>query len=261
LAEATLMVTGGKRATPIVLHADRHALEKRSVIAVAPEAPEARSLIGCGGALLAHRVIIVDPETRARCEDGQIGEVWIQGPSVAAGYWGREAQTRDVFRARVAGEEDARAPDAEYLRSGDLGFLRHGELFVTGRAKDLIVVSGRNHYPQDLERSAEESHASVRPGCCVAFPIDVDGREQPVIVAEIDPRRETGSAVADAGRTIRSAIWQEHDLAVYDVALVGPGVIPKTSSGKLQRFACKAAYMESTLDVTWSLRNQGSERA
>ncbi|MET7891272.1 fatty acyl-AMP ligase [Streptomyces mirabilis] len=234
LAEATLIVTGGSVDTPPTLAAapgsERH-------VGAADAAA-----VGSGRPIPGTTVVIADPERREELPEGEVGEIWVSGAGVAKGYWRNALATRDTFRATLKGRPD------RFLRTGDLGFLREGELFVTGRLKDLMVIDGRNHYPQDLELSAEMSHGALRPGCTAAFSVDggVEG-EQPVIVAETAP-----DAAVDSERiteVIRSAIGEAHGLAVRDVVLVHPGTIPKTSSGKIQRHASRAAYLADALAV------------
>ncbi|WP_373464582.1 hypothetical protein [Streptomyces sp. V4I2] len=167
------------------------------------------------------------------------------GASVAKGYWRNALATRETFRATLAGRA------GRFLRTGDLGFVREGELFVTGRLKDLIVIDGRNHYPQDLELSAEMAHPALRPGCTAAFSVDggdggVEG-EQVVLVAEAAP--EAAGEAEKITDLIRSAIGEAHGVPVRDVVLVHPGTIPKTSSGKIQRHASRAAHLGGTLAV------------
>ncbi|MGW1753613.1 fatty acyl-AMP ligase [Streptomyces mirabilis] len=234
LAEATLIVTGGSVDTPPTLAAapgsERH-------VGAADAAA-----VGSGRPIPGTTVVIADPERREELPEGEVGEIWVSGAGVAKGYWRNALATRETFRATLKDRPD------RFLRTGDLGFLREGELFVTGRLKDLMVIDGRNHYPQDLELSAEMSHGALRPGCTAAFSVDggVEG-EQPVIVAETAP-----DAAADSERiteVIRSAIGEAHGLAVRDVVLVHPGTIPKTSSGKIQRHASRAAYLADALAV------------
>lgn len=237
LAEATLMVTGGDVATAPTLLAAAEGT---------PNAGEAdAAAVGCGRPGPGVTVAIVHPEWHKELSDGEVGEIWVGGASVAKGYWRNALATRETFRAQL--------PDREgrFLRTGDLGFLRDGELFVTGRLKDLLVVDGRNHYPQDLELTAELSHPALRPGCTAAFSVDAgadaaDG-EQPVLVAEIAPD-DTGESekITDL---VRRAVGEAHGLSVREVVLVRPGTIPKTSSGKIQRRATRAAYLDGTLAV------------
>ncbi|MFJ1807883.1 MULTISPECIES: fatty acyl-AMP ligase [unclassified Streptomyces] len=227
LAEATLMVTGGTVGTPPVL------LETEAGAADA-------AAVGCGRPGDGVTVVIADPEERQERPEGRIGEIWVRSASVAKGYWRNTLATRESFRATLPGHE------GRFLRTGDLGFLRDGELFVTGRLKDLMVIDGRNHYPQDLELSAEMTHPALRPGCTAAFSVDsgVEG-ERPVVIAELAPE-----AVGESERItdlIRAAVGDAHGLSVHDVVLVHPGTIPKTSSGKIQRRASRTAYLDGTL--------------
>jgi acyl-CoA synthetase (AMP-forming)/AMP-acid ligase II len=183
------------------------------------------------------RVVAVDPATQRPCAPGDEGELWVEGPTVAAGYWQRPAETRETFAARLA---DGTGP---YLRTGDLGRTTpDGSVVITGRMKDLIVVCGRNHHPQDLEQAAERSHPALRPGCAAAFGVPVDGEEQVVLVHEI--RADARAAEADVVRAIRRAVADVAGLFVREVVLVAAGTIPKTSSGKLRRHACREAYLE-----------------
>ncbi|MGW7365725.1 fatty acyl-AMP ligase [Streptomyces sp. NPDC054841] len=237
LAEATLMVTGSSVEAPATL------------IEAAGTGPHAgaadAAAVGSGRPGPGVTVVIADPERHEELPEGEVGEIWVGGASVAKGYWRNALATRGTFRATLKGPETG---SVRFLRTGDLGFLRDGELFVTGRLKDLMVIDGRNHYPQDLELSAEMSHPALRPGCTAAFSVDsgVEG-EQTVIVAETDPEVPGGSEkITDL---IRSAIGEAHGLSVHDVVLVHPGTIPKTSSGKIQRGASRAAYLDGALSV------------
>ncbi|MFE0512309.1 fatty acyl-AMP ligase [Streptomyces sp. NPDC058964] len=232
LAEATLMVTGGSVDTPPTL------LEPD---ATGPHAGETdAAAVGCGRPGPGVTVAIADPERQEELPEGEVGEIWVGGAGVAKGYWRNALATRETFRATLPGHE------GRFLRTGDLGFLRDGELFVTGRRKDLIVIDGRNHYPQDLELSAELSHPALRPGCTAAFSVDsgTEG-EQAVLVAELSP--DAAGESEKVTDLVRSAIGEAHGLSVRDVVLVHPGTIPKTSSGKIQRRATRAAYLDATL--------------
>ncbi|MFJ3307064.1 fatty acyl-AMP ligase [Streptomyces sp. NPDC086549] len=232
LAEATLMVTGGAVDTPPTL------LEPDGT---GPHAGEAdAAAVGCGRPGPGVTVAVADPERQQELPEGEVGEIWVGGASVAKGYWRNALATRETFRATLPGHE------GRFLRTGDLGFLRDGELFVTGRRKDLIVIDGRNHYPQDLELSAELSHPALRPGCTAAFSVDLAAEgEQTVLVAELSP--EAAGESEKVTDLIRSAIGEAHGLSVRDVVLVHPGTIPKTSSGKIQRRATRAAYLDGSL--------------
>ena len=251
LAEATLMVTGSKAggAPGPDVHDSSPGLTPatRPAQFLHPDLPGSRELVSTGRPGDGMTVVIADPERCSEITDEQVGEIWVAGPSVARGYWRQEQATKDVFHAAL---DDGRAG---FLRTGDLGFLRGGELFVTGRLKDLLVIDGRNHYPQDLELSAERAHSAIRPGGVAAFSVDgheIDGAggEQPVVVAEVPPSK----AATDADEicaAIRGAVGSEHGLSLRSVVLVAPGGVPKTSSGKLQRSACRAAFLQGTLRV------------
>jgi len=243
LAEATLMVAcGPSQGGAKVRHFDKADLAARKVTPLAADAPGAVSYVACGTPCHEQRVLIVNPDTCVACAPGDAGEIWVQSPSVALGYWGRAEATENTFRARLQGEDVG-----DCLRTGDLGFMQDGQLFVAGRIKDLIIIDGKNHYPQDLERSLELAHAALRVGCSAAFAVDAGEQEQLVVVAEAAPTAEgTPGAVATA---IRQRIAQEHSIRVSDVVLIKTGTIPKTSSGKIQRHACKIGYLEKNLQT------------
>jgi amino acid adenylation domain-containing protein len=243
LAEATLFVSGGEAGTvPPVARLDAAALEAHEARAAPPEdTEEARRLVSCGHAWAGQRIVVADPETGSELPAGRIGEIWIAGPSVARGYWRNPEATERDFAARL---ESGEGP---FLRTGDLGFLRDGELYVTGRLKDLIIIRGRNHYPQDLELTAERSHPDLRPGSGAAFSVEVGGEERLVLVQEVERRRRDGfEEVAEA---VRGAVAREHEVQVHEVVLVRVGSVPKTSSGKIQRSACRSLYLAGDLAV------------
>ena len=237
LAEATVFVTGGLRtAPPVVRQLDATALEHGRAAAPNTEGPNARAIVGCGRPWLGNEVRIVDSESRRPRPDGEVGEIWVAGPSVARGYWKRPAETHETFQACL--KDDDSGP---YLRTGDLGFVQDGELFITGRIKDVIVIRGRNYYPHDIEATVQAAHASLRPGCGAAFEFVRDGQPRLVIVQEID-RHSRGLDESRLLGDIRQAVAECHELQAYDVVLVEPGSIPKTSSGKVRRSSCRAMY-------------------
>jgi acyl-CoA synthetase (AMP-forming)/AMP-acid ligase II len=244
LAEATLIVSGGRKGSgERTLEVQTEALAQNDVVAAACDA-ESRTLVGCGSSAPEQRVAIVHPTTHCACAEDQVGEIWVSGPSVAKGYWGRLEDTHHTFNVYLA--ETGEGP---FLRTGDLGFLHGGELFVTGRIKDLIIVDGRNHYPQDLEQTVEECHPAVRPGCCAVFAIHGSGPERVAVVAEL--RRETNETRSfepnDVASVIKAAIARTHDIRVHEIVFLGPGTIPKTSSGKIQRHACHRELAQGKL--------------
>ncbi|MEO1131517.1 MAG: phosphopantetheine-binding protein, partial [Cyanobacteria bacterium J06639_1] len=174
----------------------------------------------------------------------RVGEIWVAGGSIARGYWQRETATADTFAARLAGKGDR-----AYLRTGDLGFLRDGELFVTGRIKDVIILWGRNHYPQDIELTVEQSHPALRAGCGAAFALDVDGEERLAIVQEVERTALRHLDVDAVVKAVREAVSAQHDIAVFGIQLIKTASILKTSSGKIQRFACRQGFRDRALDV------------
>ncbi|WP_434348439.1 amino acid adenylation domain-containing protein [Myxococcus virescens] len=244
LAEATLIVSGSEVGqAPQVASFDGQALQRGQAIPVEAGHAAAHPLVGSGRNVIDGRLAVVDPETFQLRRDGEIGEIWVSGSSVAGGYWGQPEATRRTFQARLSG-----TGDGPFLRTGDLGFLRDGELFVTGRAKDLIIIRGLNHFPQDIEFTVEKCHPAVRPGSGAAFSVEADGTEQLVIVYEVNAQRVEGSLDEVLG-AIRRAVAEHHELMASSVVLIEPGSVPKTSSGKIQRHACRAAFLADELQV------------
>ncbi|WP_198299707.1 non-ribosomal peptide synthetase [Tumebacillus avium] len=244
LAEGTLFVTGGVKLTaPVTLALDGEALEQNKVRHAPQRTDQARLLVGCGSPERTdQRVLIVNPETFAVCAEDEVGEIWVSGPSVAQGYWEAPEKTEETFGARLAMGE------GPFLRTGDLGFLVEGELFVTGRLKDLIIIRGRNHYPQDVEFTVSEAHLAVPAGAVAAFSVEVDGEERLVVVTEVERAHRKGN-LAEVTASIRQGVAEHHELQTYGVVLIKPASIPKTSSGKIQRHACRQRFLDGTLDV------------
>ena len=245
MAETTLIVTGGDRTKPPVVRPfDKNGIVQHAVVRVDKDDPNAKMLVGCGAVIDEEEVLIVHPETRRTLPDDKIGEIWINSPSCGAGYWKREQETNETFKARLN-------PDNGkiYVRSGDLGFMDRGELFVTGRLKDMIIVRGVNRYPQDIEGTVEQCHPLTRSGGAAAFAVTRWDREHLVIYCEIE-RSERGKIKSDKQEVIeaiRASVNEEHDLPPDAIVLVRAYSIPKTSSGKVQRHACKKNF-ENDLD-------------
>ena len=259
LAESTLMVTGGmKFEPPVVRSFDAASIETGSAVVRPANAPAVRRLVGSGRELDGQDVLIVDPNSCEALSPGCVGEIWVSGPSVAQGYWNRGEASAATFGAMLAQSDQTSAGQAvstwrpnpgPYLRTGDLGFFDNGELFVAGRLKDLIIIRGRNHYPQDIEHAVEEASTLVRAGSIAAFAVDVDGRERVAVVAEVERGKREPGEVANAFEAIRKRLATEHELAVEAIVLVRPNSVPKTSSGKIQRHACKRQFLDGTLEV------------
>jgi acyl-CoA synthetase (AMP-forming)/AMP-acid ligase II len=267
LAEATLAVSsGGRSYEPVLIEASMEELHEGRVSAVSSRRfARNTTLVASGPPALGTAVAIVDPHTRRRCNDGDVGEIWICSPSVAQGYWRRADDTSRVFRATIDGETSG-----PWLRSGDLGSMIDGELFVVGRIKDVLIVRGMKHFPQDLELTAERQHDAIRPGCTAAFAVEgPDGGPQIVVASEVDPRRlveermsrvllfsqasdasltpDARNAVVAVTRAVRHGIATEHGIQLHGVALLPPGRIPKTTSGKIRRHACADGWLEGSL--------------
>ncbi|WP_198299658.1 MupA/Atu3671 family FMN-dependent luciferase-like monooxygenase [Tumebacillus avium] len=236
LAEGTLLVAGGRvDDAPVVRTFAAEELEENLAVE-APLGEGSRTLVSSGNVGLTEQdVFVVDGETGARCADGVVGEICVQGSSVAQGYWQRDDLTQAAFGGGV-------------LRTGDLGFVLGGELFVTGRLKDLIIIRGRNYYPQDVEFAVQESHLAVRNPNGAAFSVEVQGEERLVVVQEIERAHRKGDP-SDVIAAIRQKVAEEHQLQVYGVVLIRPASIPKTSSGKVQRHQCKQRFLAGTLEV------------
>ena len=260
LAEAGLLVSGVRKAAlPTVCTLQSAALAQNRVVVVGSnnttELAKSQTFVGNGRAPAGLEIRIVHPETCALCPPDEIGEIWVSSPSIAQGYWQRAEQTQRAFQAYLAS-----SGEGPFLRTGDLGFWQDGELFITGRIKDLILIRGRNHYPQDVELTVEESHPALRPSCGIAFSLDTLGEERLVIVHEVE-RQFRNLDVQEVVDAIRQAVARDHELQVYAVALLKAGSIPKTSSGKPQRNACREMFLAQVLDVVgaWTLSSEESE--
>ncbi len=242
MAETTLIVSGGIReAAPISNSFNPKAIENNKVITDGGD--DNVTLVSSGKPVM-NITRIVNPETLQACGDGEIGEIWVNSPSVAQGYWNRSQLTQEIFRATLAD-----TPNTYFLRTGDLGFIHDGELYITGRLKDLIIIRGRNHYPQDIELTVENSHPALREACGAAFAVEIDGEEKLVIVYEVKRSHIRKLNVEEVTKAVSKAVLQNHELQPHAIVLLKTGSIPKTSSGKIQRHACKADYLEGSLNT------------
>ncbi|SPM33935.1 Acyl-CoA synthetase (AMP-forming)/AMP-acid ligase II [Mycobacterium rhizamassiliense] len=272
LAEATLFVsTTPPEEEPKVIHVDRDELNNQRFVEVAPDAPNAVAQVSAGKVGVDEWAVIVDPDTASELPDGQVGEIWLHGNNLGGGYWGKEAETAEVFhnilKSRVGqSHAEGAADDGLWVRTGDYGTYQDGHLYIAGRIKDLVIIDGRNHYPQDVEYSAQEANKALRTGYVAAFSVPAnqlpqavfdnphaglkfdpdDTSEQLVIVAE----RAAGTHKLDyqpIADDIRAAVAVRHGVTVRDLLLVSSGSIPRTSSGKIGRRACRAAYLDGSL--------------
>ncbi len=254
LAEATLVVSAGKKGTfPTVGMFKAHELEHNEAVETLVAEGIVNTLVSIGKSHPDQNIIIVDPETLTECKEDAVGEIWVAGPSVAQGYWQRPEENEYTFHAHL---QNGNGP---FLRTGDLGFVQNGELFITGRLKDLIIIRGSNHYPQDIEKTVEASHPTLHLNGCAAFSIEAEGEERLVIAQEVE-RTALSSNLDEAVTAIREAIATQHEIQVYAIALIKPGNLPKTSSGKVQRRGSRESYLDGSLSIirSWQL---GQEEA
>jgi acyl-CoA synthetase (AMP-forming)/AMP-acid ligase II len=249
LAEATLLVSSARpEAGPLVLEFDAEALADGRAVSASP-GQAARKIVGCGKLVGDTKVAIVDPDSRTRRRPDEIGEIWVSDPAVAAGYWNQPDKSEATFAARLSD-----SGEGPWMRTGDLGFLRDGELFISGRLKDMIIIRGANFAPQDIEWAAQQSHPAVESAECVAFPLMVDGEERLGVVQELNRKSPLSEVdLEEVALKIRESISLQFEIRPYVIALVRRGSIPKTSSGKLQRRACRDALLSGELSTTFQL--------
>ncbi len=251
LAESTLLVTSDPAGTPAVFHS----AGRESARHVAARIQPCDSWVSSGCSAGPMRITIVDPVTLHIRDHGEVGEIWVAGDSVALGYWNKPSDSAATFRAFIAGTNEG-----PFLRTGDLGCIINGHLFVTGRIKDVLIIRGLKHYPHDIEATAEQSHPALRPGACAAFAVDRGGEERVAMVAEIEPRFMSAAGTAggtNAISAIRRAVADAHHVSLHAVALVPAGSLPKTTSGKLQRFLCRDGFLEGTLGALAAWHDDG----
>lgn len=252
LAEATLLVSARNVSIHTVAHLDQEQLKRGRVHEVPTGFPSAKPLMGAGEPGPDHSVAIVNPENARVCAEHQIGEIWVSGPNVAQGYWKKLKETKAAFGRRPKGRKNLK-----YLRTGDLGFLRGKQLFITGRLKDLIIIRGQNFYPQDIEYTVRNSHFSLCKGRGAAFSIEAEDGERLVVVHELD-RKTRMTDIEEIIQSVREQISSEHQLHAYAVLLIRAGSLPKTTSGKVQHKACKEGFSAGTLNVVASSIADGS---
>lgn len=246
LAETTLYVTGSNLSGAAGLCLDKKALEAGRV-EVLPEATTAsRTIVSCGKPAAGERIAIVNPETLEDRGENGVGEIWVHGPHVTKGYWNQPDTNKEVFRAQLK-----TVPGKNFLRTGDLGFLKDGTLYVTGRLKDLIIVHGKNYYPQDLELTAEKTHPAIKAGNCVAFGTNGEMSEEVALVMEME-RTALKLDFQEITKNLASAVWREHELKLASVWFIRPGQLPKTSSGKLQRRLTSQLVHAGKLEAVYS---------
>ncbi len=245
MAEATLFVSGGDaQKPPVVANLDKKALAEDRIVPVDANNPNAKAVVGCGRGWLGDRLIIVDPQSLTQCQGDRVGEIWVSGKGVGQGYWQQTEQTERTFNAYLAD-----TGEGPFLRTGDLGFIQDEELFITGRIKDMMILWGRNHYPQHIEETVENCHPALRPNHGAAFAIEINGEDQLVVAHEVNRTDLRQLNVPEVVGAIRQAVGEQNLANVYAVALLKTGSIPKTSSGKIQRSACQNKYLDGSLNI------------
>jgi acyl carrier protein len=245
LAEATLKVTAVRtKDMPIFYRVQADMLAQNRVVEATEHQQNVHCLTGCGHTEIDTKIIIVHPELLTTCASNQVGEIWVSGSTVAQGYWRRTEETKRTFQAYLAD-----TGEGPFLRTGDLGFLKDGELFVTGRIKDVIIIRGRNYYPQDIELTVQQSHPALRSHWGAAFAVVVDGEERLVVAQEVERSYLRKLNADEVIKAIRQAVSEHHELKVYAVLLLKTASIPKTSSGKIQRHVCQTGFLAGNLDI------------
>ncbi|MCP2340301.1 fatty acyl-AMP ligase [Actinomadura rupiterrae] len=249
LAEATVFVSAAAEdEPPKVITVDREALTQGRAVLVAEDAQSASALVSCGRPV-GQYVAIVDPETGREQPDGVVGEIWVHGPNTAPGYWRNSERSQEIFGGQLTDPGDL--PAERWMRTGDYGIAHEGELYVTGRIKDLIIVDGRNHYPQDVELTTQEAHPAVREDHVAAFAVPGEETEHLVIVAERNRRVPLARLdLAEVESAVRSAVNVEHEMRVHEFVLIEPGGVSRTSSGKIARAATRQRYLAGELGTT-----------
>lgn len=244
LAEATLLASGGVRGRGVYARRVSREGLQRDEVREPLNAGDAQSVVSCGRSLFGEEIAIADPSRCASLPPCRIGEIWVSGPNVAAGYWRNPVASAETFEARLSDD-----PDRTWLRTGDLGFLdEQGELFITGRMKDLIIIRGMNHYPQDIERTVQESHPSLRLDCGAAFAVGGEtGGEQLVIVQEVERTQRRSLDFDEVRRCITEAVTRQHEIAIKTIVLIPPATLPKTTSGKIQRSLARKLWLGGRL--------------
>jgi acyl-CoA synthetase (AMP-forming)/AMP-acid ligase II len=247
MAEATLLISGGRRGAGHVTRTVSQIALQAHRVAPPTEPADAQTLVGCGAALQGEAIAIVDPDSRARLPLGHVGEIWVNGPNVARCYWRNDAATTAGLDAQIASEDAGR----RWLRTGDLGFVdESGELFITGRIKDLIIIRGINHYPQDIEQTVQRLHPSLRQNGGAAFSVpDEAGEETLAIVQEIERTERNRIDSEELKARIREGVTDQHELFARHIALIRPGTLPKTTSGKIQRSLARRLWLDGGLEM------------
>jgi acyl-CoA synthetase (AMP-forming)/AMP-acid ligase II len=252
MAEATLMVSGGIKSLPPVVNLfDKKALEQSRLAKLSKSREEKgnKELVSNGRNLSEQKIVIVNPETLHQCQDDEVGEIWVLGSSIAQGYWNKQDKTEETFHAYVAN-----TGEGPFLRTGDIGFFKKDELFIAGRLKDLIIIRGKNYYPQDIESTVEKSHQALCPSCGAAFTVEINGSEKLVVIQEVERSYLKNLNVEEVLDSIQQSVVVHHGLHIFATILIKPASIPKTTSGKVQRYLCRSLFLSKNLNIVEQMK-------
>ena len=256
MAEATLMITGGDKAKlPQVKYLDKAALAENKVVLVDSDTEKTETFISAGYPWLDGEIAIANPDSSTECKPDSIGEIWYSGSSVGQGYWELPDKTQQTFQAKLNNS------NKKYLRTGDLGFICNGELYITGRLNDVLVFWGLNHYPQHIEQTVEQCHPGLKPNCGAAFSVEIEGKPRLVVAQEIERTHRKSLVMDEVVEAIRWQVFQQHFIDIYGIILLLPGRMPKTSSGKVQRSKCKTMYLDRSLNIWQEWHQQDVSRS
>jgi acyl-CoA synthetase (AMP-forming)/AMP-acid ligase II len=247
LAEATVKVSSKKmNQTPSYCSLDINEIERNRISFVADQHPNSYKVVGCGWSGIDADIKIVNFETGKPCASNEIGEIWIHSDSVAQGYWQNPEASKETFQARITGYNGG-----PFLRTGDMGFIHEGELYIAGRIKDMIIIQGKNYYPQDIELTVERCHNAIRPSCGAAFAITDGETEKLIIVQEVKREYRKSGDLPEVANKVRMAVAKNHGLRVNAISLIMPSTIEKTTSGKIQRSATRESFMQKNLEILY----------
>jgi acyl-CoA synthetase (AMP-forming)/AMP-acid ligase II/acyl carrier protein len=254
LAEATLISSSAPFSEePTILHVDKEKMEQNVVQPIEANAPKAQSLVSSGFSVPGQEIVIADPISFENIGEGKVGEVWLRGAHITKGYWNKDEVNQEIFQAKVKGEEEK-----DFLRTGDLGFLYQNQLYITGRQKDLIIIRGKNHYPQDIELSSEEAHEAIQRGGCAAFSVETQDGESVAIVCELVRNALRKHKAEEIVQAIQQKVAEVHEIPLESIALIPRRTLLKTSSGKVQRYANKKAFLNGKLktEFVWKAESK-----
>lgn len=255
MAEATLLITGGQKTTPpIIRYLNKAALEENQIIFSDSHQPGTQSIVGCGQPGLNTKIKIVDPNLLTECPENKVGEIWVSGLGIAKGYWNLTEETHQGFQAYLAD-----TGEGPFLRTRDLGFLNHGELFITGRLQELLVFWGINHYPQNLEETVQKSNPALKLNAGAAFSVELESENRLIIANEIERNYRQNFLMDEIVQAVRWQVFEQHLVDVYGLVLLKPGSLPRTSSGKIQRRTCRELFLQGNLDIIAEWRSPQTE--